>query len=220
MGGHTDDGNALRTSRVLLVWFVALGGAAGCNDSGDSSPAASSSASSLNISGVAVTQAQVGQQYSFTPSVKAAVAASVGFSISNKPNWASFNTTTGELMGTPTSADVGTDAGIAITASTGSSSASLPAFTITVTQAGAVVLSWQAPTTNTDGSPLSDLAGYTINYGTSQWLLNESATVANASATSYTFQNLSPGTWYFTVSTYNSTGAEGLPSDMVSTTLN
>ncbi len=31
--------------------------------------------------------------------------------------------------------------------------------------AGTITLAWDAPTTNTDGTPLTDLAGYKIYYG-------------------------------------------------------
>src|SRR5947207_15271028 len=35
------------------------------------------------------------------------------------------------------------------------------------TEAGILDASWTAPTTNTDGSPLTDLASYRVYYGTS-----------------------------------------------------
>ena len=56
------------------------------------------------------------------------------FSIKNAPSWASFNSATGELSGTPTAADVGTYSNITISLSDGTTSVSLPAFTITVTE--------------------------------------------------------------------------------------
>ena len=50
---------------------------------------------------------------------------------------------------------------------------SLPAFSITVTQVGlgSMSLSWTPPTQNTDGSALTDLAGYKLYYGTVLWQL-------------------------------------------------
>ncbi len=80
-------------------------------------------------------------------------------------------------------------------------------------------MSWQAPTTNSNGSALTDLAGYMLNYGTSAAHLTESVKIDNPSTTSYTMQNLSSGTWYFAVSAYTSTGVQGALSDVVSATI-
>ena len=86
------------------------------------------------------------------------------YSIQNRPSWATFNTSTGRLSGTPTAAHAGSYANIIISVSDGAASASLPAFTITVAQpsTGSATLSWTAPTQNTDGSSLTNLAGFRI----------------------------------------------------------
>ncbi|MDO8342729.1 MAG: DUF4347 domain-containing protein [Cellvibrio sp.] len=71
--------------------------------------------------------------YSFTPSASDVDTADVlTFSIINKPTWASFNTTTGALTGTPANADAGISGGIVISVSDGTASAALPAFDIEV----------------------------------------------------------------------------------------
>ena len=54
------------------------------------------------------------------------------FSIQNRPSWATFNTSTGALSGTPSSAQTGTYSNILISVSDGTASASLPAFSIVV----------------------------------------------------------------------------------------
>jgi hypothetical protein len=103
---------------------------------------------------------------------------------------ARFNTTTGRLSGTPTAAGVASN--IIISVSDGTATASLPAFSITTTapslppppSTGAATLSWQAPTQNTDGTALTDLAGYRIVYGTSQSALNQTITISNPGTTS------------------------------------
>lgn len=77
-------------------------------------------------------------------------------------------------------------------------------------------LSWTPPTRNTDGSTLANLAGYRIHYGTSATALVQSIQVANASATSYTVANLSPGTYYFAVRAYSNAGTESDLSNAVS----
>ncbi|TMN63495.1 hypothetical protein CWB85_21680, partial [Pseudoalteromonas sp. S1727] len=57
----------------------------------------------------------------------------LSFSIINKPSWASFNTSTGELSGTPDNSHVGSYAAITISVSDGTVSASLAPFTLAVT---------------------------------------------------------------------------------------
>ena len=73
--------------------------------------------------------------YTFTPTVIDTNSSDVQtFSISNKPTWATFSTTTGALTGTPTNADVGTTSGIVISvADSANVSDSLAAFNLTVT---------------------------------------------------------------------------------------
>lgn len=213
-------------ARTLLIGGLLLAAAVivtttGCN--GDSSSAPSSSAatsSTLSISGTPATQAAIGQTYSFRPVVSdSAAPAAVGFSIQNKPMWATFNTSSGQLAGTPASADVGSYPGIVISASTAGAQASLTGFTITVLQKGTVVLSWEAPTTNTDGSPLTDIAGYIVHYGTIASLLTQSAALDTATD-GYSLSALAPGIWYFAISATNSAGVEGAWSDVVSATVN
>lgn len=198
----------------LLLCVLVLAATAGCNNG-----ASTSSSAGLSISGTPATQAAVGNAYSFTPVVTDSTpSTAVGFSIQNKPVWATFNTSSGQLQGTPASEDIGSYPNIVISASTGSTQASLAGFAITVSKAGTVTLNWQAPTTNTDGTALNDLGGYTIDYGTNSAQLTQSATVASP-ATSYTFQNLTPGVWYFTVRAYTTGGVQGEPAGVVSTTV-
>ncbi len=70
--------------------------------------------------------------YDFTPSVTANMDAQLTFSIENKPAWASFNTASGRLTGTPTNDDVGIYRGIIVSVDDGSSSALLPSFSLEV----------------------------------------------------------------------------------------
>jgi hypothetical protein len=117
-------------------------------------------------------------------------------------------------------ADAGTYANIVISVSDGQTSASLPAFTLTVQQIsnGTVTVDWTPPTENTDGTVLSDLKGYRVHYGTTANNLTQSAEVANAGLTSYVVTNLSSGTWFFGVSAYSATGVESSLSGVVSQT--
>jgi hypothetical protein len=183
------------------------------------SAAPGSSGSPPTISGTPPTQVQAGQPYSFTPTVSNPGGAALSFSIQNVPGWASFSIATGQLGGTPSASNVGTYSNIIISVSDGANTLSLPAFEITVSAGGAATLSWTPPTTNTNGTPLTDLTGYTINYGTSADSLTSSVNVPQATTTSYTFQGLSSGTWYFTVSAYASDGSQSAPSSVASKTI-
>jgi len=67
------------------------------------------------------------------PTARDVDSANLAFNITNKPAWASFNSSTGALSGTPTSQDVGSTAGVVISVSDGTLTAALPAFSLTVT---------------------------------------------------------------------------------------
>jgi hypothetical protein len=85
--------------------------------------------------------------------------------------------------------------------------------------AGSATLSWNAPTTHTDGTPFTDLAGYKLYYGTSSG--NYSTAVSlNSTATTTQVNNLTDGlTYYFAVTAYDSSGIESTYSNEVSKSL-
>jgi hypothetical protein len=168
------------------------------------------------ISGTPTASVNASSPYTFTPSAADADGDTLAFSVQNKPAWATFNTTTGRLSGTPAAADVGTYSNISITVSDGQANTALSAFAIAVTAVatGSATLSWTAPTENTDGSALSNLAGYRIRYGTSASALTSTIVISNASLTTYVVENLSPATWYFAVTAVNSQGAESTNSNV------
>ena len=170
------------------------------------------------ISGSPATSVQAGTAYSFRPTASDANGDVLAFSIANRPAWATFNTATGQLSGTPTSAQVGVYSNMLITVSDGKASTALPAFSIAVTQVstGSATLTWTAPTTNTDGSALTNLAGYRILYGTSPTSLSQMIQIANAGVTSAVIEDLSPATYYFSMRAYASTGAESTNSNVAS----
>jgi hypothetical protein len=170
------------------------------------------------ISGSPPTTVDAGRAYSFSPSAEDADDDPLTFTVSNRPSWASFDSRTGRLAGTPAATDVGSFSGIGISVSDGRATDSLQAFTITV-RAGttsSITLDWDPPTTNSDGTPLTDLAGYRLRYGTSPASLGQLVDIPNSSLTSYVVDGLTPGVWYFVLRAYNRRGAEGLPSDLTS----
>jgi hypothetical protein len=173
------------------------------------------------ISGSPSTQVLAGSQYSFTPTASDPDGNPLTFSISNQPAWASFNSATGRLSGTPTAADVRSYTNIVIRVSDGQATTSLAAFSVAVVAVatGSATLSWTPPTQNTDGSPLTNLAGYRIYWGPSQSSYPNSATLNNSGLTSYVINQLTPGTWYFVATALNSQGVESSFSNSASKTI-
>lgn len=113
---------------------------------------------SPTITGTPVSKATVGAAWSFQPTAKDPEGKTLKFSIRNKPGWATFNTATGRLAGTPTAA--GTTSAIMIIVTDGVTSASLqPAFSIAVSAAAAVnsapKISGTPATTAKVGTPYS-----------------------------------------------------------------
>jgi hypothetical protein len=84
------------------------------------------------ISGTPSTQSIVGQAYTFTPAASDPEGRSLSFSISNKPPWATFSTSTGRLSGVPSASDEGEHADINIQVSDGKLTAALAPFFIVV----------------------------------------------------------------------------------------
>ena len=177
---------------------------------------------SPRISGTPITELRVGEAYAFQPGASDPDGDTLRFSIQNRPAWASFNEQTGRLSGTPTAGDVGQFVDVRITVSDGrGAQASLSAFQIEVTQValGSVTLSWTPPTTNADGSPMTDLAGYRVYFGRSPGALDEMIIINSTTTTRWVVDNLSSATWYFSMSSYNSSGIESVRSGVVSRTL-
>jgi hypothetical protein len=85
---------------------------------------------------------------------------------------------------------------------------------------GDVTLNWMPPTENTNGSALTNLAGYNIHYGTSSGDYTQTVSVSNPGIATYVVDNLTPGTYYFSVGAVNSQGVESPMSSEVSATVN
>jgi putative Ig domain-containing protein len=165
------------------------------------------------LTGAAILTAATGQSYNFVPAASDADGDRLQFAISSKPSWATFDTATGRLWGVPTSANVGSYEEIEISVSDGKTSTKLPQFAITVAAAAApstqsVTLNWAPPTTNTDGTALTNLNGYRILYGTQPGVYTQTVTLTSAGITSYTIDNLQSGKYYVVMVAVNSSGAE------------
>jgi hypothetical protein len=199
---------------ALLTTALAIGGCLSDSKDGGLTQSAAPPVVGTNraptISGNPSLGIKVGEAYSFTPNASDADGDTLTFSITNKPSWASFNTGSGALTGTPTLVDVGSFSSIRISVSDGTDSTSLNAFAIDVTQValGSTTLSWTAPTENEDGSTLQDLAGFKIYYGRSSGNYSNEIRINNPSVTTYLVDNLSPDTYYFSATAFNGAGIE------------
>jgi len=173
------------------------------------------------ISGSSSTSVTVGQLYSFTPTASDKEGQKLTFSIANKPAWATFDSVTGRLSGTPASANVGTFSNIVISVSDGQLSASLAAFSLTVKSGtlGSATLSWVPPTQNVDGTPVTNLAGFRIAYGQSATSLTQMVDIPSATVTSAVIESLASGTWYFAVKAYSTANVESDLSNLAQKTI-
>lgn len=221
----------VRTSILACTLAVSL---TGCLFDGDQVPDRSgiaatgstsidgSSNQAPTISGAPLTSARVNEAYSFQPSATDPDGDTLTFQIANKPAWAAFDTGTGRLSGTPSTSSTGVFSDVRITVSDGRASSALAPFSISVTDTqstGSATLSWQPPTSNTDGSPLTNLAGYVVRYGTAPDALDIQVRIDNPGLVTYVVSNLAPATWYFQVVAYNSLGVESSPSATGSKTI-
>ncbi|TCK18199.1 putative Ig domain-containing protein [Thiogranum longum] len=204
------------------------------NDAMGSDPAGSSdgttgSPPAINavpvISGTATSSIDAGAFYRFQPSASDPEGGILTFSIVNRPVWASFNTSTGRLTGTPGSTDAGRYNDIIISVTDGTAAASLPAFSISVNSVtptlGSVSLNWAAPVSREDGNALAvgEIAGYTLYYGTAPGDYPNSVDISDASTTSATVTGLPLGTYYFVLTTTDISGLESGYSSVATRTI-
>ena len=159
------------------------------------------------ISGTPMTTAEVGMNYSFTPTASDADGDELSFTIQNLPGWAVFDTARGTLSGVPQSTDEGLYSNILIAVSDGIDSSSLFAFSITVSPQG---LPNNAPTLS--GSPNA-----TVEVGTS-YVFTPIASDIDGDPLSFSIQNLPHwaafDTQSGTLSGIPQSGDEGIYSDI------
>jgi hypothetical protein len=158
------------------------------------------------ISGSPQSAVKIGEDYMFSPNATDPDGDTITFSVQNMPLWADFNTSNGQLSGQPTLGDIGQYDGVVISASDGQASDSTDAFSIDVTDValGAATVSWTPPTENEDGSPLNNLAGFKLYYGTRQGVYTSTIQIDNPSINTYVVDNLIPDTYYFVSTAFNS----------------
>ncbi|HUF74592.1 MAG TPA: putative Ig domain-containing protein [Gammaproteobacteria bacterium] len=220
----------LKIGKRMILLFALVGLAAGCGGGGGGGGAPSpvvapgestgqggSGGVGLRISGSPPAEVLAGTRLSFTPTVHNPEQHALRFAAVNLPRWARVTASTGELSGIPVAADVGTYTGIRITvAGGGESQTSLPyAIEVVDGAAGSVTLTWNPPTQNADGTPLTDLAGYRIRYGQFPNALTRSVTIDNPGVTSVVIENLTAAVWYFAATAHNAEDVESAISNIV-----
>jgi Putative Ig domain len=224
----------LRKALAVVAVVVSPFMLAGCGGDDDSAAAAVTNPTPTipppatvngppTISGTPGASVTEGQRYTFVPVAVDPDGDMLGFSIENKPVWATFDTATGRLSGTPSTSHVGTHANIRIVASDAAHSTALSPFTIEVgaiasAATGAATLSWTPPTQNTDGSA-TNLAGYEVRYGRSSNALDQTVKLNNPSLNTYVVENLEAGKWFFTVVAVSKQGAMSEQSNVASKTI-
>jgi hypothetical protein len=162
-----------------------------------------------------------GRTYTFVPTATDPEGDAVTFSVMNKPAWASFDPGTGMLQGTPAAADVGHYADIKISVTDGLYAVPLTSFSIDVlaSATGSITLSWDPPTQRDDGSPLTNLAGYRLYWGTAPGHYPNLAHIPNPGIATYVIDELPPGTYYLVATAYDSSGIESAFSNVATKTI-
>lgn len=179
------------------------------------------------ISGTPPTSVRAGSAYYFRPTASDREGNPLTFSIANRPAWAVFNATNGALSGTPGSGAAGTTfSNVTIRVSDGRVTSSLPAFGITVQPAatggggtGVAALAWVPPLRRTDGSLLTNLAGFRIRYGTSASSQPNVIRVGSPLVTTAVVTDLGQATWYFSICAYDAAGVDSAWTAPVSLTI-
>jgi hypothetical protein len=90
-----------------------------------------------------------------------------------------------------------------------------------IVPAGSATLNWTAPVARSDQSPLSlaDIGGYRVYYGTVEGEYTYQVDVKDGTAVEAVIDDLSTGTYYFVVTTYDTEGRESEYSELVVKTI-
>lgn len=84
---------------------------------------------------------------------------------------------------------------------------------------GTALLTWTPPTQNTDGTALTNLAGYKAYWGLAQGNYPNNQQITNSAATSYQVPSLCSGAWFFVVTAYNTAAVESSFSNVATKTI-
>lgn len=219
LSGCKFDDEKTATPSIPTTGTGGTGSSGGGATPGTGTPTPANSAP--QISGKPATTAKVSQPYSFQPQARDPDGDKLTFQVRGKPDWTTFDPKTGRLAGTPPAGSTGTYTGVQITVTDGAHTVEMAPFSISVQEpaVGVAELVWDPPAANVDGTPLTDLAGYVIRYGRNAGALDQSIRVSNPGTTMYVVEQLSEGTWYFSLSAVNGAGEESRPTGYVTATI-
>jgi len=219
-GGTQNSGSSVGSGGGSAGGDASAGGSGSSADGGGgSSPGDPADTSPLTLTGTPVASITTGSEFRFRPVAGGATpGASLTFSVANLPDWANFDSGSGEIAGVPQAGDVGSYRDIVVSVSDGQRSASTLPFELEVVALtlGSAELSWTAPTQNADGTVLMDLAGFRVYWGAAADELSFSAAIENPSVSMYLIENLTPAIWFFAVTAIDGTGNESTLSEVVS----
>ena len=201
----------IRNTLLCTIATLTLA-ACGGGSSGSSSAAASSADTDAATALVAPSVGMIDRSQSVDSSESAAAVATVASNTASTSSTAATAPVTAAT--TPASGAGSSGSGSGVTVGTGAK-VTTPIKTVD----GVATLDWMPPTQNSDGTVLTNLAGYTVYYGTSPSDLSQTVKVSNPGLASYTVTGLTSGTWYFAVTSYSADGVESTRTSTVSTTI-
>lgn len=217
---RTDDLSIFRFLASLVVISIVSGCLSNTEPGGSDVDLSASSGDSANspptISGSPPSAVLIGDVYSFTPTASDSDGDTLTFSVNNLPRWATLDSRTGSISGSVTLGDEGVYDNIRLTVSDGTTARSLREFSVTVTNVGlgSMTLSWTAPTENSDGTALVDLAGFYVYFGVAEGNYTNRVQINNPSISTYVIENLLPDTYYVVARSFNSQGIESTYSNV------
>jgi len=156
------------------------------------------------ISGIPESSVTEDEFYTFTPEASDPEEDTLTFSVSNLPEWASFDTLSGTISGTPVTADIGYYDNITITVSDGELSGSLTEISIDVLA---------APVLIPENPLLSEVGGYSISMGTSIDSITDQGTLGISSDTISSVDLEASDTYYISVNILDTDGNNLLESN-------
>jgi hypothetical protein len=175
------------------------------------------------LTGVPAPTVLVDHLYAFSPTVSNPGFSALTYLAVNKPQWLELETYQGipYLYGNPGASDVGQYDDISLVGYNDNGSAAVGPFSIEVVPADRpwARLTWEPPRLNTDGSALTDLAGYRIYHFLPDSFSFAVTELMDPDATEYLVGNLASGTNYFCMTAIDSAGQESTYSAIVSTTV-
>jgi hypothetical protein len=200
--------NALLCTIATMTLAACGGGSSGSSGAAAASSADTDAATAL----VAPNVGMIDRSQSVDDSESAASVATVASNTTSASSTAATAPATAAT--TPASGAGSSGSGSGVSVSTGTK-VTTPIKTVD----GVATLDWMPPTQNSDGTVLTNLAGYTVYYGTSPSDLSQTVKVSNPGLASYTVTGLTSGTWYFAVTSYSADGVESTRTSTVSTTI-